>query len=440
MSFNFKYGIEYETLLFNKANKCKFNIIESDESQREIIFEYLSKNNVCATIDYYDSNDEFSIKPNWIIDEDVSVDLIDDFKDENVSEDEQKYPSGNPSIDKLYTILFNDTKHISDFSFGKLITCNEIISCPFDFNGPNGSNNPIIKTLYNSLSENPENTLISYHNAKTSTHIHYSFPNNPAITNVNNIFNIYAAWLYFEPVFQALVPPWRKDNNPFCSPIRDMLLHYSTKFNTTTNIFMYSYSDIKNLLQLNDIKNIITAFQFEYSTMDNMPYPYRHKTINMLNLIQSKTKGCPINTIEIRLKHGSCDYEETMKYIELYGLFIVKAVEKGEAFFNMNCASNLPYPVKQILLSDAIDIKIKFLLLKNFIGNESLMDYFQDRLNKMNDPYKKDQNGGNINRMKYTKTNQTFNYKNKNRTIYAGKRGAKYIKIKNKYISIVKLQ
>lgn len=438
----YRYGIEFETLLLDKdQSQNNLQIIESDIEERLKLAAYISTkysninilpiDNVCRST---------NIENLWIIDEDVSVDIKDESESDEDEDKEKAFtPSSNEDNSKLYHKLFHGHVIPTVDTQARLITCNEIISPPF--NSIDEGRQEIAK-IYDAFSLS--NKITSYHNSKTSMHIHYSFAGNRQ-HDANNIFNIYMAWLYFEPVIMALVPKWRREDNVYCTPISDLAI----KFDLTK-----SYDDIKEDLDISNNNDkftkekIITAFQFDYDTFAAKPYPYRHKTLNMMNLIQNKWgKKEPIGTIEVRIKHGSCDLEETMNYIQLFGLFMERAMQHGEIFFNQFCAPDLPYRLKGVLLSNRIDMRVKYKLFKHFLGadaNQDVLNYFDvvfQRLYLSNkdprDPLIQQsvQSAGSVYK-KYAKTVEIFEYKGKKRIVYQGPRGGRYIKINKKYVSI----
>lgn len=422
LNFEFKYGIEFETLILNKTKHTgetvPLMIIESSIEERFKLFEYLGKkinnilpiDNICPTT---------SSQNMWIIDEDLSVDVdIDEEDDTKINED----------IRKLYYKLFDKYTNLSPALHGTLITNNEIISPPFSTINEGEQE---IRILYDALSE--QKNVTSYHNSRTSMHIHYSFPKTEVdTTNPNHIFNIYMAWLYFEPIIMALVPKWR-NNNEYCSLIGEI----AKKVNVTQ-----CYTKIKGDLNItNDVTSVITAFQFtDDDDFSNEQVPVRYKTLNMINLILSKyASKDPIGTIEVRIKHGSCDINESMNYIRLFALFMQQAVKRGEAFFNLQCAREMPINIKRVLLSPFIDMRVKFILLANFIDDKALMEYFKTIFQKLSsgkDPRCGGQEGQSGGSKKYSKISEVFEYKGKKRTIYVGQRGARYVKLNKKYVSI----
>lgn len=431
----FRYGIEFETLLLDKSQRGdESKMVESNIDERLKLLNHISGtacqinilpiDNVCRN-----TNTENM----WIIDEDVTVDIKED-SDIDDEEDVDAMPQDiSEDVLKLYHKLFDGYTTMCVTTPGCLITGNEIISPPFSTINEGRQQ---ITAIYAVFSKN--NNITSYHNSKTSMHIHYSFNSNPPITPTQ-VFHIYMAWLYFEPVIMALVPKWRREDNIYCTPIRDLTMKFDMN---------KPYDIIKNALGLAnklDLEHIITAFQFDYSdSFADEPYPYRHKTLNMINLIQNKWgKKDPIGTIEVRIKHGSCDIDETMNYIQLFGLFMLKAMTHGEDFFTQNCAPDLPYSVKSVLLSNRIDMRVKFKLFKHFLGttdNQTLLSYFDVVFQRLflssrdpRDPLPQAQSAG---ARKYSRTTESLEYKAKKRIIYVGKRGGQYIKLKNRYVSI----
>lgn len=452
-----KFGFEFETFLHSGLHDKNSSIsteVESEQLQNYITLNGIINVQTANMLDGLLSTDEdsdndidfdipiFKETFNWIIDTDFSV-IINPNDDQN---------------SMLYTRL--DRKRVSKNTLN-IREGFEIISPPFVLNQQPSTFN-IISRFMNMFNEKSCNAFKSYHNKETSTHIHYSFDN---IYNRDNVFKILMAWWYFEPTLLKLVPFWRRKNY-FCRPIRDSLYSKFTEKAIDT-LFAAKYSFIKECIftsnietipfqQLNEenaLKLLVATFQFDGTSGDKL----RTKTLNLFNLIlPSSNTGKPLGTMEVRIKHGSVDDNELKMYINLYAKFFDAALRLGENFFNTIAYTNgsRQFTVKDILINQSIDFDIHLALLRNFIQDDTIIDYFKSNKDKyLSSDYSgvfpeevvsttlPNINGGKTSiKNKIKKTSDKINYKGKNRSIYIGNRGGKYIKYKKSLLLLSNLK
>jgi hypothetical protein len=449
----FKFGIEYETLLLLSSlyYECEPSGSEFPcYHSREKIAGYLTDNKIAAAASPDGS-------PTWLVDTDVSV--------------------MQSCKMKLYRQLYQGPpREVSPGTDWTILWGVEIISPPFEYSAIQSNDTNPITQFTRLVSRCP---LISYHNDTTSTHIHYSFPPYNLAEDPMRLFSICMTWWYFEPILLKLVPYWRRADNDYCMSFRVSLMEKLGEegipeadiINTLfANEFSFIYQCIffSNLNNYNTasnkklVKDIISFFQFGGEDSDYKPCKY--KSLNLLNLVSGKEGNPPIGTLEVRLKHGSSDGEEICKYIELYGKLLSKALDFNttDSFFSRQAPSGVSY--REILIDETMQHTIHFAILCEYMGsdNAQLMNYFNRRLDALaEDPQQntllvitipptlrvfqplnqqQQQTGGGKKHLKYKKTTEKVYVQKRNRIIYTGTRGGKYVKINDEFIPLTSLK
>lgn len=177
----------------------------------------------------------------------------------------------------------------------------------------------------------------------TSNHVHISCidqNNINLLKDCNNLIKICIGWSVFEPILLLLVAPWRRYNS-YTTPItlsgiipfdiydkKDYKKLWNTLFQ---KLNICNYSCIINDL-IDSIKDRAKAYQYmdQNDLLRKIVYLFsdvyiyynqrnsRYKALNLTNLIEEDSIG----TIEIRIKQGSCDFDENSKFVLLLGYFI----------------------------------------------------------------------------------------------------------------------
>ncbi len=418
------FGVEYETILicnpdkFPEAKNSTGPIVKiTDPKSRRTISSYITetvgdeKQFILIPVDDLPQNNAALKKP-WIFDEDrsvsynkIPVQILKLFRNFGFPGFDQ--PQDPSDANPIYTKL-NEQIDVAKVHDNKSIIFEqvEIISPPLKF-----ENRYIIERFCNVLS--PKSDVISIHNHTTSTHIHLTLGEK---LNSDHVFNIFMAWWYFEPILMTFFPSWRRENM-YCQPIRQLIVSKLCPnwVNDRTNakdvvnkIFVHTYDQIKNcilaiavdpspsttavLLEDDKIKRILSFFQYSFENGST-----RYATLNLLNLIASKNRDTPLGTIEVRLKHGSCDSDEIMNYISLYARFFIAAITNVNFF--ESALTPPDYKYKHILCDNRFEkseglpnalneiekaalAKIHFNLLKSFLGDAfDKSNYFEEKMN-----------------------------------------------------------
>lgn len=221
-----------------------------------------------------------------------------------------------------------------------------------------------------------------FNNSTTSNHVHLSYQvqgydkKNPYSSLdyfrvPENLFQICMHWWYFEPIFFAMCPWWRRENE-YCNPMHEIM---KDKFDNGANQAMFL-----NLTKLEELKtalndNPLTLSKEEQlyrliNTFQGDPddRSCRYAALNLLNL---KTDG--YGTIEIRLKHGSKDPIELEMFVKLYMFFLAAVLSKKTTLtknqkITLFMASDA---VKKISINNVYDreLKASWKIFQTFVKN-----------------------------------------------------------------------
>lgn len=245
--------------------------------------------------------------------------------------------------------------------------------------------------------------LFYFNNSTTSNHIHFSVnqggqnllkpSKDEPLTQeqktiaIPKLLSIVRAWLLFEPVFFALCPQWRRDNE-YCLPMRELLLKALEKSESDSDkaktFYEKIFYDFGNY-QYDTLEEIIETFQGDPSDGSA-----RYAAFNMMNVIGR------YGTVEIRVKHGSTDSNELVNYIHLFANVISSAinlfndetgdfVQKENKFFSVAELTLLNTQSDRLLLAQ-FDLLLKFCSQGGVASNEfkELARYFLERLFYLN--------------------------------------------------------
>lgn len=273
----------------------------------------------------------------WIITYDRSVSLL------QVKEDFTKYYTDIDNIfsEKKYIEFLFDRNCIENLELVSPVMCIE------------NYENKINHLFDEILNYHNSKELYIFNNSTTSNHIHMSFGN--LLENPKHVYNICLYWLYFEPVIMSFVPYWRHQNF-YCQSISFRLLR-NCSFNKDKFIDIFKNKQYSN----QTLSNIINLFQGDINDPNT-----RYSTLNILNLVKGG-----IGTIEIRVKHGSTDKNELIKYIDLFTKFFCNVLNKNKIYSKETID----------MLYDSIGDKKKLkkakkLFFDNIINDNSLKQYF----------------------------------------------------------------
>jgi hypothetical protein len=290
------------------------------------------KENACTP--YFKNLKELVKQRGWIIDNDSSVKL---------QQDKSRYT-------KFYTSYNNTFKRtIIDNNVDNVMENIEFVSPIFVYT-PEGTppEKPGLLELTNCFNTmtvhsakvdgiDIETTLKSdfdlfyFNNSTTSNHIHFSLNkgeenilkiqhedvqkdgktfNKDSPENITekqrNLLKLVKAWWFFEPVFFALCPRWRRDNE-YCKSMRTILNDSFEK-----DVYEDMFYDFDSYTY-ESIEQIVSIFQGDPGEKST-----RYAGFNMMNLLGDESYG----TVEIRIKHGSTDVQEMILFIKLFAEFI----------------------------------------------------------------------------------------------------------------------
>lgn len=164
-----------------------------------------------------------------------------------------------------------------------------------------------------------DKTIDLYNNIKTSNHVHISMKNE--FKNPSKLIKVCAAWLFFEPLFYAMVAPFRS-NNQFCIPMFKQMQKYGKDGKDG--------EDIKGMDAVQSFFYTMKGQNKEEETLKGIHDLLGSEKYSVFNL----NKVANIGSIEVRLKHGSNDSEENSRWVRLLAYFLMAAV-KNERIVDM---------------------------------------------------------------------------------------------------------
>ena len=236
------------------------------------------------------------------------------------------YTNFNEYLQKTYLV----TPGSMDNSFDTILEKVEIVSPVLTVNDVQRD---ILDVVMNRIMT-ANGKLVYFNNEKTSNHVHISVSENGKnlLHDVHNLLHVCMGWWYFEPIFMLLCGHWRRSNT-YCKGMREIMdvladedAERMFKSMNAENLEEYliecemldkvDMGDEKNMLE-----NLITIFQgpiYEQST--------RYAALNLMNLLDGG-----IGTIEVRIKQGSSDPEESKNFILLMVKFIEVLIEKNSS-------------------------------------------------------------------------------------------------------------
>lgn len=183
--------------------------------------------------------------------------------------------------------------------------------------------NSVVQTVY--AKQFNKNGMRFLNNTTTSNHLHYSIVNKIGgnsieyFRDVNILKRICLAWLYFEPVFLRICPWWRR-NNAYCKPMRQILTESLSKKHDIIKELFIAGCEHGILEELDNVHKVIMFFQGDPKDKSN-----RYAAFNLMNLVDGG-----IGTIEIRIKHGSNDFEELQGWVRFFALFFKTIVNNQD--------------------------------------------------------------------------------------------------------------
>lgn len=163
-------------------------------------------------------------------------------------------------------------------------------------------------------------TFVYWNSMSTSNHIHIS---HHLFRDPASLFKMSLVFWYFEPVLMLMVAHWRRSNR-WCNSMRDFLAgkhevgSYFYMGDTNSRAAFSKYyervfreadastwkSMLKEVGLKADLPSVVHTFQNVHD---------RYSSLNLLNLSPKGT-----GTIEVRLKHGSCDAHENKMWMQLF--------------------------------------------------------------------------------------------------------------------------
>lgn len=231
-----------------------------------------------------------------------------------------------------------------------------------------------LETIINNLLT-VDRTFIYWNNHRTSNHIHLSYNGFDFRQNPLSIVKICMAWWYIEPLILLFMGNWRR-NNDYCTPINSILkskiednekLKEAFKTINEDNVFdfitQYLFIDRTDQVDENEVvlkepkytkreletgNNILLfhaitdLFQGDLHNRSN-----RYAALNLINICEGG-----INTIEIRVKHGSSDGEESKMFMLLLSHFLYTVLSKPCISYMSEEDKNKIFEVNNILRSN----------------------------------------------------------------------------------------
>lgn len=158
-------------------------------------------------------------------------------------------------------------------------------------------------------------SFVYWNNETTSNHVHVSCLD--LFKEPRNLVRAAMAWWMFEPIFLLLVGYWRRGNK-YCQPMHLTMLSRYGEANASQLFFRLNettYPEFFRAVGLpNNIESMITLLQ-------GSDLSARYVAFNMLNVLK-------LGTVEVRLKQGSTDSEENVRFIQLLGHFFANVLNK----------------------------------------------------------------------------------------------------------------
>ena len=164
---------------------------------------------------------------------------------------------------------------------------------------------------FSSQGSEPNKAIIPFNTDYTSNHVHLSFNKDKfLLVNAPNMLKVCMAWWYFEPLFLVLMGHWRR-NSKWCVPIRKFFAEEA----------LMSTYDQHNLFKTGECEDydVNDHTDIAYIFNGGLKKQNRYKALNLVPFFH-------IETLEVRLKHGSSDPVENKNWLLLLGFFLCAAV------------------------------------------------------------------------------------------------------------------
>ena len=279
---------------------------------------------------------ELDTKYTWIVTQDSSV--VYDTVAETVK----------PKYYKKYTV--NESKDVSNDEPipENVVEGVEIVSPPLMLADIDTSLNTIFTQVLKD-----DDYMDYFNNKKTSNHLHISLSRGDIpiwVDDSSQLLKICMGWWYYEPIFYMLCGWWRR-NNDYAGAMNE-IMHDKYKNEEIKNIFYDGDRAIEGLKKLSPAfkkkvedalkqkKKTFKGFNLErfrdedptkqQKKLDNLfellelififqghpgDHSSRYAGLNLLNTVTS------VGTVEVRIKHGTTDYEEIKQWITLMTTF-----------------------------------------------------------------------------------------------------------------------
>ena len=216
-----------------------------------------------------------------------------------------------------------------------------------------------------------------YNNPKTSNHMHMTCDQH--LRDPHVLYNLYVTWMIAEPLILMALPYWRRNNERYAQSIysalksrpHDVRAIYSTlinlKHNTyTTELYTLFSQSPKHYLRSVDkaiarvlgavrvpsrMKNkeifdsktdvpilILSSIFQDYIGKPDKNGQYknniaRYAAFNCLNMLNTNAAA---RTVEVRIKHGSDDPDEIQGYLNLFTELAIVAIMKGNSGYHLS--------------------------------------------------------------------------------------------------------
>jgi hypothetical protein len=387
----FKYGLEYETLVYSPAVIATYNseyerLKQSTEHIRrhcelsKDTFEAPSKKAAsspyrkfiqesitarAASENAEDMKVRYETYASWVICPYTSEDQHEWIvtHDESVESNPKPPREFIPLYHKLEDLVNNKGALLPAKTEQNIVEHIEIVSPVIT--REQVTNDYIAKALH--IFRGKNNELTYFNNEKTSNHIHLSC--GTEFDNPRALYNVYIIWMIIEPLILLSLPYWRRDNT-FCRSIYETL---NMRFKNNKDRVKKEYHDLINLdldstslftsvfANVKELKSIMSRYQYtdlpkypnkplnndvlnsdsEISRMliasvfqnyignpnERTQYKNSRSRYSGLNALNTLNKSLKTHTVEVRIKHGSDDPEEIKDFINLLTDLFVVAIE-----------------------------------------------------------------------------------------------------------------
>ena len=395
----FKYGLEYETLVYSKLLKSMYNQAKL-ESKGKTYAE-----NTCGFLDFNaHNNNNFNSTPYRKIMQELFGDDKFVYEWYNANLCPKKLGNFQPPYAK-WAITFDGSvtakdeliqhslirpiyNRIDDLVYGQvddavaneMIDYIEIVSPPLTRKQvDDGELQHVFKTLSHG------GKIKYYNNPKTSNHIHMSCAT--YFENPNVLYNLYIVWMIAEPLILLSLPYWRRDNWRYAQSIysalksryganlKDVytgLINMNRGIETTQLFDLFKVTPKHYLRSVDD--QLLSVLNKLNDDVNNLPVPdlTNNAIFNKLgseiptmvfasifqdyigkkdahgqfkaNVARYAAFNClnllnanpDARTVEIRIKHGSDDPDEIKAYIDLFTELAIVAINQGSKPFALS--------------------------------------------------------------------------------------------------------